>query len=295
MSTAVPLYGFGGGGGGETGATLEVTAPVGATVTVSKDGKSKTKIADSSGLAVFKGLSTGLWTVTITDGTQTANKTVMVSADYSVKIGFFSATINVTYPAGFSCTATNGETTLHAPDDTGAWLCEVSDSGTWTVTCTDGEYTVREDVAIHSDGQVAAVYFFPKPIASDWVKISNSSAQTAADSDDGLTLTYKTSSSTFTVRNGCINVGIDLTEYNKLVFRGIHGNASNNDKSSLAIFADDKSTIAASVLLPDKTESDLSEYPISCESLSGIHYAGVNAKVGASPGYIVISSIVATS
>lgn len=86
MSEMVPLYGFGGGG---TGATLTVTAPVGCTVTVSKDGKSKTRIVDASGVAVFKGLETGTWTVTITDGIQTsAPQTVTVTADYSAEISF---------------------------------------------------------------------------------------------------------------------------------------------------------------------------------------------------------------
>ena len=71
MSTTVPLYGFGGGGG--TGGTLTVTAPAGVSVTVSKDGKSKNKVASADGIAVFKGLATGAWTVTITDGSQTAS------------------------------------------------------------------------------------------------------------------------------------------------------------------------------------------------------------------------------
>ena len=43
-------------GGSVTGATLTLTAPVGCTVTVSKDGKSKTKVANDAGMALFKGL-----------------------------------------------------------------------------------------------------------------------------------------------------------------------------------------------------------------------------------------------
>ena len=87
MQTMVPLYGFGGGSGG-TGAALTVTAPAGATVTVSKDGKSKTKVAGTDGVAVFKGLSTGDWTLSITDGTQTAQKTVTITADYTAAMSF---------------------------------------------------------------------------------------------------------------------------------------------------------------------------------------------------------------
>lgn len=86
MQTMVPLYGFGGGGG--TGAALTVTAPAGCTVTVSKDGKTKTRVADSSGVAVFKGLATGTWTVTITDGTDTRTDTVNLVADYTKEMSF---------------------------------------------------------------------------------------------------------------------------------------------------------------------------------------------------------------
>lgn len=48
----------------------------------------KTKTASSDGIAVFKGLSAGDWTITITDGTQTPTKTVTITTDYSVLISF---------------------------------------------------------------------------------------------------------------------------------------------------------------------------------------------------------------
>lgn len=153
MSTMVPMYGFGGGGG--KGAALTVNAPVGAVVTVSKDGKTKTKVADSSGLAVFKGLSTGDWTLSITDGTQTAQKTVTITADYSTKITFFSATIHVTYPAGSTCTATDGVTTLTAPDTSGTWDCVVPNAGTWTVTVADNSR--KKTIIVDNDGQTVNV------------------------------------------------------------------------------------------------------------------------------------------
>ena len=132
MQTMVPLYGFGGGGG--TGAALTVNAPAGATVTVSKDGKTKTRTAGADGVSVFKGLATGDWTLSITDGEQTAQKTVTITADYSAAITFFAATIHITYPAGSICTATDGVTTITAPDTSGTWDCVVPNAGTWTVS-----------------------------------------------------------------------------------------------------------------------------------------------------------------
>lgn len=76
------------GGGGGTGGALTVTAPANVTVTVSKDGKTKTKDSGASGVVVFKGLETGTWTITITNGTDTATETVDIKADYQAEISF---------------------------------------------------------------------------------------------------------------------------------------------------------------------------------------------------------------
>ena len=123
MSISVPLYGFGDGSGVSRGvcATLIVTAPAGCTVTVSKDGKTKTKTAGADGLAVFKGLDTGTWTVTITNGTDTSTDTVDLVADYKKEMCFvkiYGISRDVTssspvwartdYAAGMTATASVG-------------------------------------------------------------------------------------------------------------------------------------------------------------------------------------------
>ena len=151
----VALEGFGSGG---AGGTLTVTAPANVTVTVSKDGKTKTKNSGTSGVVVFKGLSSGTWTLAITDGLQTSSKPIVVTADYSTVIAFFAATINITYPAGSTCTCSDGTTTLSAPDTSGTWACVVPNAGTWTLSCTDGTESTSEAVTITTDGQsVSAV------------------------------------------------------------------------------------------------------------------------------------------
>ena len=157
MSTMVPMYGFGGGG---NGAALTVTAPAGCTVTVSKDGKTKPKAAGTDGVAVFKGLATGTWTLTITDGSQTNTMPVTITADYSAVIAFFSATIHVTYPAGSTCTATDGVTTLTAPDTSGTWDCVVPNAGTWTVACTNGTKTTSKAISITVNGQSKSIALY---------------------------------------------------------------------------------------------------------------------------------------
>lgn len=141
------------GGGGGTGCTLTITAPVGATVTVSKNGKAKPSKVATTGTVVFKGLESGIWTVTITGGTDTATKTVEIKADYSAEITFFSSTINIAYPAGLTCTATDGVTTLNAPDTTGTWTCVVPNKGTWKITA--GEWS--GEAVITATGQTETV------------------------------------------------------------------------------------------------------------------------------------------
>ena len=141
------------GGGGGTGCTLTITAPVGATVTVSKNGKAKPSKVATTGTVVFKGLETGTWTLTITNGTDTATKTVEIKADYEANITFFTATLHISYPAGLACTATDGVTTLTAPDTSGTWACVVPNKGTWAITA--GEWS--GEVVITATGQTKNV------------------------------------------------------------------------------------------------------------------------------------------
>lgn len=143
------------GGGGGTGGALTVTAPANITVTVSKDGKTKIKNSGTSGVVVFKGLETGTWTITITNGTDTATKTVEIKADYQAEITFFSATINITYPAGLTCKATNGNTTLTAPDTSGTWACVVPNKGMWTITA--GDWSAEANMTTSGQTEIVRV------------------------------------------------------------------------------------------------------------------------------------------
>lgn len=249
MSLAVPLYGFGASGG--AGGTLTVTAPANVTVTVSKDGKTKTKNSGTTGVAVFKGLASGTWTVTITDGVQTSSKPVVVTADYSTVIAFFSATINVTYPSGSTCTASDGTTTLTAPDTSGTWACVVPNAGTWTLSCTDGTDSTSEAVTITTDGQsvsVALSYFlwlYRDGDTCDAVSGGWSSPEWGGN-DVSKVVTFNESSMQISteVFGGSIGYGhaftksvIDLSEISTLKFRitGIGATSSGSNAFSFKL------------------------------------------------------------
>lgn len=152
-------------GGSGSGATLTIMGVAGATVTASKNGKTYTRTFNSSGTAVFKGLSTGTWTVTMSGDGQTATRTVTITADYSLTIAYFSATIKVTYPAKSKCVIKNSSGTQVASDtNTGTtaktWNATVDTTGTYTITATatDGSgKTKSTTVSITADGQVKTV------------------------------------------------------------------------------------------------------------------------------------------
>ena len=137
MTDMVPMYGFGGGGQG--GGRIRVHVDPGSQVTLTQTygGKTKTAVADSSGQALFKGLPGGQWEAVATLNGQTAKGSTIVSLDYDLHLTYFTATINITYPAGLTCKATNGSTTLNAPDTSGTWACVVPNAGIWSIMAGD--------------------------------------------------------------------------------------------------------------------------------------------------------------
>nr|DAG20269.1 MAG TPA: hypothetical protein [Caudoviricetes sp.]DAG20293.1 MAG TPA: hypothetical protein [Caudoviricetes sp.] len=152
MTDMVPMYGFGGGqGGGRIWVHVDPGSQV--TLTQTYGGKTKTAVADSKGQALFKGLDGGQWEAVATLNGQTAKGSTIVSLDYDLHLTYFSATINITYPAGLTCKATNGSHTLTAPDTSGTWACTVNKAGTWTITA--GDWSAEADMT--TSGQTETV------------------------------------------------------------------------------------------------------------------------------------------
>ena len=145
----------------------------------------------------------------------------------------FSARINVVYPAGSTCTISNGSNTYTAPSTSGYWECDVNSAGTWTVTATNGPQSASQSVSITASGQTAGV-----TLAYDY-KIFNAGG--AADYSGGWNAyAYKSQSSGSTPKAPTFSVGstfnidlygqyaynmgtvfseaaIDLTKYSTLV------------------------------------------------------------------------------
>lgn len=151
--------------GGGSGGTLTVSSVNAGWVTAANAalGKSYTKIINADSSVTFKGLGSGTWTVTLSDGTNESSKTVEINADYETSIAYFAAYLTITYPAASTCTVTdpNGKTVATDSNETAdakSFELTVNAKGIYTVSSTndDGD-SDTETVEITTDGQTAAV------------------------------------------------------------------------------------------------------------------------------------------
>lgn len=289
MSIAVPLYGFGASGG--EGGTLKVNAPPLVAVTITnKAGKTKIKTANADGMAIFKGLASGKWNVTIvnSDGKPTTI-TADVQTEYTVTIAFFSATINITYPAGSTCTCTDGTTTLSAPDTSGTWDCIVPNAGTWTVSCTKDSDSDSSTVTISTDGQTASVELSYQIV---FVNDSGQATKTPAVKKFGkynseLTFTQNSDRYTVNVQANDGNYGgystayftVDLTKYStiKLVINATQAGGREYFltvwKTLGSNYEDNK---VAQVTIPSGSKTTVT---LDVSSLTGSHVVGLSPHI----------------
>lgn len=282
------------GGGGGSGATLVVSSPANVSVTVSKDDKSYTKNSGSLGSATFKGLSTGTWTVTISGNGQTATKTIEITADYAITIAFFSATINITYPANSNCVVANSSgTTIASDTNTGTsaktWTATVNAKGTYTVTATatDGSgKTKSATVSITADGQSASVtltyelVLFNNGVVSGYAwDSSNNNGYGDGKVSNGLIYLYGyTWDNNIVLQPGWGEIGIssaiDLSDYSTLKVRlNKIDNADGTAKIQVGTTAlgDDTATKTVTLTAGTTTSLDIS-------SITGSKYISLYAR-----------------
>lgn len=277
MSIAVPLYGFGASGGSPNKSTIIVTAPTGSTVTCKMGSTTKTA-SEKNGTWTFSSLDIGTWTITATKGSSIATQDVNITrltVEY-VTITYFSATINVTYPAGSTCTCSDGTTTLTAPNTSGSWTCIVYNAGTWTVTSTSGTETDSKAVTITTDGQSTSVelsyaLFLFKPnapsdiIAGEWEMPGNSTVTAEAE------LVVKSVNN----YNGYRDISartkgqIDLTEYSTLQATC---KASGGSNTKLEVYS------GSSVVASAAIGTNLTTVTVDISALSGLHSIGFGGR-----------------
>lgn len=211
---------------------IRVTYPAGSECTCAYTNGSWTK-TDPTGVSVFILPAAGTYTVSITDGTQTATQTVEITETNryaNITLAYFSATISITYPANSTCTVTNANGTTVASDtnsgtEAKTWAATVGSTGTYTVTAAsaDGAKTKNKTVTIVADGQSVSVVLRYELILYDngdkHVDVTGGLKKYGASNISGnlIELTRNdTTGAGFTTINR-----IDLSAYTELVFEGI--------------------------------------------------------------------------
>lgn len=145
-------------------ATVTVTYPSGATCKlVNYTTSEETTASTTTGSYTFSPTVAGTYyVIAIENGgdqrtAQSSNFTVSDGGSYSKTLTFpevqFSATVGVTFPAGLTCSLTDGTTTLYSSGTSGTYNFTVPNAGTWTASasgCGSESVTVTTKGAVYS-------------------------------------------------------------------------------------------------------------------------------------------------
>lgn len=140
-------------------AWIVVNVDSGSTVTATLGSCVLTATA-SNGQAMFRVPRAGSWAIKGTLGGNSDTATVSITErrqKKSVTLSYFKSTISVTYPAGSTCTAKCGSTTLTAPNTSGSATFTVTFAGSWVVSCSGGGNIASATVSITATGQSKSV------------------------------------------------------------------------------------------------------------------------------------------
>lgn len=146
------------GGGGGLLPHLIVTTSTGSTVTATKGLTVVTLTETSTGQFEADIPEFGTWNIeaTLSGSTATYTLTVDTVKIYTVSLGYFNATITVTFPANSTCSCgKTGETPQTASVSPHTFT--VHSVGIYTITATDGTHTKSDTVTITTDGQSESI------------------------------------------------------------------------------------------------------------------------------------------
>lgn len=145
-------------------ATLTVAAVTGAIVTASATGATYTATANSSGKATLTVKRAGNYTITASyDDIPSDSTTVNIEtngSNYTATVSFI--TLTVTVDSGSAITVTDS-THTYTRTGTGTDVFYLPNTGTWTVTATNGEYETSDTVEVtaYEAYTLTLLYFDP--------------------------------------------------------------------------------------------------------------------------------------
>ena len=270
------------GGSGSSGLTLTVQATAAGTITVSNTslGKSYSKEVASGGTAVFGGLAPATWEVTLSDGSQSTTISVTLESNKIITIAYFSATIVATYPAGSTCTCSDGTTTLTAPDTSGSATFTVPNTGNWTVTATDGSSTTSQAVSITTEGQSESVTLTYELVLFNNGDYAAETGGFTGISNNKLYTKNTGYNGSYTYTPWYSNNAVDITNYSTLKFTvekgGVTGDDNNYNLLDVGITktkgTSNTNDLAAKVSVEDNDATADKEYTLDISNFSGTYY-----------------------
>ena len=207
------------------------------------------------------------------------------------------AVIGVTYPAGSTCTCTNGTKTLKAKDTSGTAIFNVPSTGTWTVTATNGDKTASKSVSITAEGQtenVTLTYAYLSVFKEGTGAVQTltklkQSASSISVGSTGISFSYSSSDNAGVM--AVTTAAIDLSTHSTL-----HVEAKITEiitvyptwQMHFGVFSqktieNDPSVVALAYVKP-KANSTRTEYTVDVSSLTSSGYVGLYG-VGAGTVY----------
>lgn len=280
----------------KTGTLADVTQATPA-ITVSATGLITASATQSAGVVAAGTKSATKQLVTVAAKTvnpTTSEQTAVASLRFTtgdVKVAAVNGIIRVTFPAGSTCTCKNGSTTFTSNASTGVAVFIVPNTGTWTLTATDGTKTATKTVSITGTSRSANVM-----LTYEYV-IFNSGGLNSAYSDGGggATVTVTTDSRGVKIlkfpagggydKMAYLKPAVNLTGYKTLKISGF---ATADRKFGVWKTVPDSNNAGMTASVVIKQGTSKSSYTIDVSSLTGNYYLGTQYATGDTTVYELI-------
>lgn len=209
------------------------------------------------------------------------------------------AVIDITYPAGATCTCSSGPKVLTAPDTTGHWLAVIPAAGEWTVSSNSSYGPVSETI----DVQEKKAYFVV--LGGNVYIYNNGSINTTfigGITNEGYTVSVTTRPPTFgdtsfTLKGGSnylqiagTELSIDFSKFSTLHIKGSTSGGSGNAFSLNVTPTKNYTTgLVAQYVQPANNSSF--DKSIDVSSVSGNYYLSINSTMGDNTATSEVSEI----
>lgn len=195
-------------------------------------------------------------------------------------------TIVVSYPAGATCTVSNGSKTYTALDTSGAAAFSV-DAGTWTVRAYGADGDTSKSVSVVAGGWVSVELSFFTGLIYDsgkdyvgleYVNVEGSGISMSEESDHILMTKLATGGQSA----GFMCAAIDITEYSKITATYVPANTGTHPFYIAAHSSNSPSyssgPAASTQMMQNSSATSSKTAELDISTLSGVYYVGIYGK-----------------